>query len=202
MYPVTFQADYVEKRSRLSTFFRGILAIPLFIVAIFWGIGAYVVTIIAWFAMVFTARYPRGLYDFNVKALRYLHRTGAYWCLLTDAYPSFGGDHDPDYPVRILVDPPAEKYSRLLAFFRIIVGIPVYIMQYLYNIVSDFVGVVSWIVIVVTGKQPRGLQDLQVMAVSYSTKGSAYLMLLTERYPPVTDRTELQPPEQPAPSAG
>lgn len=202
MYPIRFTADYVEKRSRLTTFFRLLLVIPLWFAAIFWGIAAFVCVVIAWFALLFTARYPEGLYQFNAKALRFGHRMAAYCWLLTDRYPSFGGDDDPDYPIRIEVDAPAEHYSRAKTFFRMIVAIPVYIMQYLYNIVSDFVGVVSWIVIVVTGKQPRGLQDLQVMAVSYSTKGSAYLMLLTERYPPVTDRTELQPPEQPAPSAG
>jgi hypothetical protein len=201
MYPVTFQADYVEKRSRLTTFFRGIMVIPLYFAAIFWGLAALVTVVIAWFALLFTARYPQGLYDFNVKALRFLHRMSAYYYLMTDEYPSFGGDHDANYPVRIIVAPPAEEYSRLKTFFRLIVGIPVYIMQYLYNIVAGFVGIVSWVVIVITGKQPLGLQDLLKMSMSYSTKGSAYFMLLTEQYPPVTDREQLEGSD-PSPQLG
>lgn len=201
MYPIRFRADYVEKRSRLTTFFRYVMVIPLWFAAIFWGLASFVCVVIAWFALLVTARYPAGLYAFNAKALRFAHRMGAYCWLLTDAYPSFGGDDDPDYPVRIAVDAPAEHYSRAKTFFRVIVGIPVYIMQYLYNIVSQFVGLISWVVIVVTGKQPAGLQDLQVMAVSYSTKASAYFMLLTERYPPVTDRAELESTD-PSPQLG
>jgi hypothetical protein len=201
MYPVKFQADYVEKRSRLTTFFRGIMVIPLFIVAIFWGLGALVCTIAAWFVLLFTARYPQGLYDFNVKALRFGHRMIAYYLLMTDEYPSFGGDDDPNYPVRINVAPPAEHYSRLKTGFRIIVGIPVYIMQYLYNIVAEFVAIVSWVVIVITGKQPLGLQDLMKMSMSYNTKAQAYFMLLTEQYPPVTDREQLEGTD-PSPQLG
>ena len=63
-YPVTFKADYVEKRSRLTTFFRLILAIPHIIFLYFYGLAAGVVVIIAWFALLFTGRYPPGMYDF------------------------------------------------------------------------------------------------------------------------------------------
>ena len=71
-YPVTFKADYVEKRSRLTTFFRLLLAIPHLIVLYFYGLAAGVVVIVAWFALLFTGRYPQGMYDFvaGVAALR------------------------------------------------------------------------------------------------------------------------------------
>ena len=63
-YPVTFKADYVEKRSRLTTFFRLLLAIPHLIAVFFYGLAAGVVVIVAWFALLFTGRYPQGMYDF------------------------------------------------------------------------------------------------------------------------------------------
>ena len=63
-YPVTFEADYVERRSRLTTFFRLLLVIPHLIVLYLWGIVAGIAVVIAWFALLFTARYPRGLYMF------------------------------------------------------------------------------------------------------------------------------------------
>ena len=63
-YPVTFEADYVEHRSRLSTFFRGLLAIPLGIWLYVYAIVASIAVVIAWVAIILTASYPAGLYDF------------------------------------------------------------------------------------------------------------------------------------------
>ena len=60
MYPVSYAADYAaEGRNRLTTFFRSFVAIPWLIVAYLYGIGASIVVVIAWFAMVFTGRYPQ-----------------------------------------------------------------------------------------------------------------------------------------------
>ena len=78
MYPVSFEADYAaEGRNRLTTFFRYIVAIPWLIVAYLYGIGASIVVTLAWFAMVFTGRYPQQLYDFNVGYLRMIFNPAA-----------------------------------------------------------------------------------------------------------------------------
>jgi Domain of unknown function (DUF4389) len=77
-YPVTFEADYVERRSRLTTFFRLILAIPL-------EIGV----IAAWFVIVITGKLPRGLFEVMVLATSYTVRSDAYLALLTETYPPF-----------------------------------------------------------------------------------------------------------------
>ena len=192
MYPIQYEADYVEKRSRLTTFFRIFMAIPLYVVGWFWSIAVFFTAIAAWVMVSITGRYPTGLYDFNSMATRFFHRMNSYVYLLTDAYPPFGGNDDPAYPVRIEIAPPAEQYSRLKAFFRLIIGIPVMIMAYLYAILIYLVGIVSWFVIVITGKQPQGLQDLLRMGSSYSTKATGYMLLLTERYPPITDKPQLE----------
>ena len=113
MYPVRYQADYVERRSRLRTFFRWLLIIPHLIVAYVFGIAAVFSVLIAWFVLVFTARYPRGLYDFNSGMLRFFTRFNGYRWLVTDAFPPFGIAPDDNYPVRVHVDPPQERYSRL-----------------------------------------------------------------------------------------
>ena len=99
-YPVTFKADYVEKRSRLTTFFRLLLAIPHFIAVTFYFLAAEVVVIIAWFALLFTGRYPQGMYDFVAGALRYQTRVYGYAALLTDQYPPFSGDPGDAVPGR------------------------------------------------------------------------------------------------------
>ena len=88
-YPVTFKAEYVEKRSRLTTFFRLLLVIPHAIAVFFYVLAAEIVVIIAWFAILFTGRYPQGMYDFVAGALRYATRVSGYALLLSDDYPPF-----------------------------------------------------------------------------------------------------------------
>src|ERR671935_891788 len=103
MYPVSYEADYVRDRNRLTTFFRIILAIPWLIVAYIYEIGVTVVALIAWFALVILGRYPQWAYNFNSGALRYFTRFVAWLSLQTDAFPPFGFGPDPTYPVRLQI---------------------------------------------------------------------------------------------------
>jgi hypothetical protein len=186
-YPVTFEADYVEQRSRLTAFFRLILMIPVAIWLYVYGIVASIAIVIAWFAIVITGRYPRGLYDFVAGFTRFLTRVTAYAALLCDPYPAFGGAPDPSYPVRIDFTGPLERYSRLKTAFRIILAIPIVILRYVMGLLLEIGAFAAWVVIVVTGRMPRGLFDLMVLANSYTARSDAYLYLLTETYPPFQD---------------
>jgi hypothetical protein len=186
-YPVTFEADYVERRSRLTAFFRLILAIPLAIWLYFYELVAAIAVVIAWFAILITGRYPRGLYDFVAGFVRFLARFTAYAALLCEPYPSFGGSDDPAYPVRMQFAGPLEHYSRLKTFFRIILAIPILILRYVMGILLEIGAIAGWVVIVITGKMPRGLFDLMVLANSYAARSDAYVALLTETYPPFQD---------------
>jgi ABC-type multidrug transport system permease subunit len=91
-YPITFGAVYPEKMSRLTTFFRGILIIPHTIVLYFLAIAASFVAVIAWFAILFTGNYPKGMFDFYVGVQRWSTRLGGYSAFLTDKYPPFTMD--------------------------------------------------------------------------------------------------------------
>jgi hypothetical protein len=188
-HPVTFRADYVEKRSRLTTFFRLILAIPHFIVVVFYFFAAEIVVIIAWFALLFTGRYPQGMYDFVAGALRYQTRVYGYASLLTDEYPPFSGDPATPYPVDLGIGPPKAEYSRLKVLFRLILGIPVLIIQYAMQIVAQVGAFLAWWAIVFLGRQPKGLQDMIVLGLSYQQRATAYFALITEDWPPFTDDT-------------
>jgi hypothetical protein len=186
-YPVTFETDYVERRSRLTVFFRPILAIPLVIWLAIYGIGATIAIIIAWFAIVFTARYPRALYGFVEGYNRYFARATAYAALVCDPYPSFLGEDDPAYPVRMQFEGPLDPYSRLKTFFRIILAIPIAIIRWVIHLLLEITAVAAWFVIVFSGKLPRGLYDVMVLANSYIARSDSYLYLLTETYPPFED---------------
>jgi hypothetical protein len=186
-YPVTFHADYVERRSRLTAFFRLILVIPAAIWLYIYGIVAGFAILIAWFAIVITGRYPEGLYDFVVGYTRMLARVTAYGALLCDPYPPFSGADDPGYPVRMEFAGPLEHYSRLKTLFRMILAIPLLILRYVMGLLLEIGAFAAWVVIVITGKMPRGLFDLMVLANSYTARSDAYLYLLTETYPPFQD---------------
>jgi hypothetical protein len=82
---------------------------------------------------------------------------------------------------------PLEQYSRLKTLFRIILAIPILIVRYAMNILLEIGAVGAWFVILFTGRMPRGLFDLMVLANSYMARSDAYVLLLTETYPPFQD---------------
>src|SRR3954471_14678198 len=204
-----FHAEYVEKRSRLTTFFRGILAIPHWIVLAFYGLAAALSVIAAWFALVVTGRYPQVLYEFVAGYQRYSTAVYAYTALLTDEYPPFSGDTD-RYPVHLHVPAAKAEYSRLKAGFRFILAIPICVVIYAMQIVWEIGAFIAWFAIVILGRQPRGLQEMIELGLSYQQRAYAYLALLTEDWPPFgnpeTSALDAQgpppslPPSEPAPT--
>lgn len=184
-YPVSFEMDYVKRRSRLTTFFRYILVLPHLVVLFLYGIGFYAVWIIAWFVLLFTGRWPGSLYTFSGGYLRYLTRVSAYLYLGVDRYPPFGGADDGSYPVRVQIAPALPKYSRLKVLFRMIYAILAMVIRYALSIIIMFVAMLSWIAIVVTGRQPESLQNALNFSLAYTTRADALVMLITETYPPL-----------------
>src|SRR6478672_7336017 len=183
-YPVRYEADYAERRSRLTTFFRWLLVIPHLIVLWVYSLIAGFAVIVAWFALLFTARWPQGLYDFVAGVLRYANRVYGYLHLATDAYPPFDlGEHD-EYPVRLRIAPPLESYSRLKVLFRLLLAIPVAIIAYALYLVANVGSFIAWFAIVITGKQQQGLQSMINLGVAYYVRSGAYFCLVTEDWPP------------------
>jgi len=188
MYPISFAADHAEEgRNRLTTFFRYFIVIPWLLVNMLYGIGAGIAVTIAWFVMIFTGRYPEGLYNFNAGYLRQTERISSYYYLLTDELPPFGGEEGTDYPVRIGVAPPLDKYSRAKAFFRYIIGIPVMILALVQSLILTVVTLVAWFAILFTGRHSDGLFNPARSAMAYLTRASAYFLLMTEDWPPFSD---------------
>jgi Domain of unknown function (DUF4389) len=185
MYPISYEAAAaLEGRNRLTTFFRYIVAIPWLIVAAIYGFVAQIAAVIAWFAIVFTGRYPEGLYNFNVGYLRMISRVNGFEYLLTDGWPPFGGDEAPEYPVRVGVAPPLDQYSRLKTGLRFLIGIPVYLLAIVQAIILSVCALIAWFAILFTGKLPEGLFNPIRSASAYLTRAGGYFLLLTEDYPP------------------
>jgi Domain of unknown function (DUF4389) len=185
MYPVGYEADYPgDGRNRLTTFFRYLIAIPWLIVVGLYGIGAYLAAIVAWFSIVFTGRYPEGIYNFEGQFVRMVGRVSAFLDLATDEYPPFHGNPDDNYPVRVSVPPAKAEYDRLKTGLRFIYGIPVILLNYVQAIIAFVIALIGWFAILFTGRLSEGLFDPLRSALAYQTRAAAYLLLMTEDWPP------------------
>jgi hypothetical protein len=197
MYPISYALDYEgEDRNRLTTFFRLLVAIPWQIVAGLFFLVAEIFAFFAWFAIVFTGRYPEGLYSFNARALRMAARVQGFALLATDEFPPFNGDPDDTYPVRMGAPEPLAEYSRVKTLFRLIIGIPVLLLAWVQGIIAQVVAIIAWFAIVFTGRFPEGMFEPIRSALAYQTRAAAYyILLMTEDYPPFSyDEAQEQPP--------
>jgi hypothetical protein len=185
MYPVHFEADYQSEQNRATTFFRIILAIPWLIGGYVYEIAAFFTQVVAWFALLFTGKYPEGLYKLNSGFVRYRVRVFAWVYLQTDEWPPFGISDDPSYPIRINVGPREEKQSRVKVFFRIILALPMLVLIYPIAYVHMGISVLAWLTIVFRGYLPEGANGVMTYCNSFYTRVYAYLAFLTDVYPPV-----------------
>lgn len=174
--------DFPDKHSRLTTLFRLILAIPLLIFAYVYELITLLAVMITWVVMIFTGRYPAGFYNFVSGFVRFYIRVVAYAYLLVDVYPPFGGGEAADYPVQVTIPERKEKYSRLLAFFRIIYVIPAYLVAAVLLTVFLVLDVLAWIIILITGRMPSFISQFGAYTFGWLLKAQALYLLLIENY--------------------
>jgi hypothetical protein len=151
---------------------------------------------LAWFALLFTGEYPRGMYKFVANYTRFSGRALAFTNLMTDEYPSFGGDDDPSYPVRVHVAPPLPKYGRWRVFLRGPIALLGLMIMYIgYGLLIVFLVVASapiahWLVIVNDGRARLSLHRLTWVYVAFSTRINAWFFLMAQDFPPFLSEWE------------
>lgn len=191
--PVKFSVAYQERLSRgillLKTFFGAIYAgIPHGIILGLYGIAVEIVLIIAWFAILFTGKFPRGMFDFCIAYMRWNLRYNSYMGLFNDNYPPFSGEEIPEYPLTFSIDYP-ETLSRGKLLLKTFLGwayvlIPHGIVLAIYSIAVAVVHFIAWWAILFTAKYPRGMFDFVVNYMRWGLRVFAYIGLFTDVYPP------------------
>jgi hypothetical protein len=200
--------DDALERSRLTVFFRLLLAIPHLVWVTLWGIAAFVVAFVLWLAVVINGEVPSSLHDFVAGYVRYATHVGAYVLLAAGPYPGFRGH--PGYAVDVEIDPP-QRQGRWGGFFRLLLAVPALVLATalgggltfgppagsytaetesydLYGAVTvggaaSVAALLAWFYIVVRARAPRGVRDLTAYALGYWAQAVGYLLLLTPRYP-------------------
>ena len=199
-YPVALDIEFpADKRNRLTVLFRGILAVPVILLLEMFinssstysgdtsmqaivSVGGFLF-LPTLLLLLFRHRYPRWWFDFNVNLLAFTMRVMMYVYLLRDEYPSTEDRQALDLMV---VYPDAKQdLSRGMPLVKWFLMIPHYFVLAFLGIAVAFVTLIAWFAILITGRYPRGLFDFTVGTLRWTTRVSAYAILLTtDRYPP------------------
>jgi hypothetical protein len=208
-YPLRLEARLDEPLNPGLWLVKWLLAIPHYVVLCLLWIAFLVLTVIAFFAILFTGRYPRGVFDFNVGVLRWTWRVAyySYGALGTDRYPPFTLGPAPDYPATLEVDYP-ERLSRGLVLVKWwLLALPHYLVVTLFTsggilgprddlpgggvvYTLDWGGLIGVLVLfagvalLFTRRYPRGIFDFVLGMNRWVLRVAAYAALMTDAYPP------------------
>ena len=184
-YPAALEISYPGELNRWLPLVKWLLVIPHFFVLAFLGIAAFFVVLYAFFAVLFTGRFPRGAFDFLVGTVRWVYRVIVYFHLMVDAYPPFSLADDPGYPVRLHVEYP-ERIANWRPLVQWLLAIP---YLFVASILYWFTGILSFVAfftVLFTKRIPRELFELMVPGLRWNLRGNAYAYFTTERYQPFT----------------
>ncbi|UCD38222.1 MAG: DUF4389 domain-containing protein [Fidelibacterota bacterium] len=199
-YPLVLKGELVEPLSPALWLVKWLLLIPHFIILVFLWIAFIFATFLAFWAILFTGRYPRSLFDFNLGVMRWTWRVEfySYGALATDKYPPFSLQEEPDYPATLDVEYP-EHLTQWMVLVKWLLALPHYL------VLAVFLGWEShsatygdhqhggllWILVIIvaivllfTGKYLKDIFKLVMGINRWSYRVWAYVALMTDQYPP------------------
>jgi len=204
-YPLHLGGRMSATPARWLWLVKWFLLIPHYVVLVFLYVGAFVLTVIAFFAILVTGRYPRSIFDFNVAVLRWSWRVSfyGYSALGTDRYPPFTFSEASDYPATLAVPYP-ERLSRGLVLVKwwllaiphylivavLVGGSAVVVHNAAYAFEVPYTGLITILVLIAgvallfTARYPRGIFDLVMGLNRWVYRVFVYVLLLRDEYPP------------------
>jgi hypothetical protein len=204
-HPVRLRVEDDLRRSRLTVFFRILLAIPHLLWATLFSIVAALAAIPTYLAALAVGRPPASLHRFLSAYIRYLTHLNAYIWLVGNPYPGFSGGEDDRYPVDVELPGPAVQ-ARWRTLLRLPLVLPALLLATAFGSVGEFrtytggsartafsggyggglidvAAFLAWFAALARGRMPKGLRDAGAYSVGYTAQVLAYLLLVTDRYP-------------------
>jgi hypothetical protein len=221
-HPVHLVVDDDYRRTRLTVLVRLLLVIPHVIWLFLWTVGVVIAAILDWLISIFTGRPPQGFHNFMCAYVRYQAHLTAYFFLVGNPYPGFLGEAG-EYPIDIRLPEEPAVQRRWTVLLRLVLALPALLVSSTLAGLSGgnlgrgrsrsregtgggallvVCGILGWFASLSTGRMPKGLRDAGAYSIGYSAQTTAYLLLVTDRYPNA-DPTEMlvevtdRPPRHP-----
>jgi len=181
-YPLHFDVEYPEALNRWLVLVKWLLVIPHLLVLWALGLVASIIVFIAFFAILFTRKFPQGLFEFVANYFRWSLNVSVYYSLMRDEYPPFSWDAG-QYPVTLEVDYPQEL-NRWLPLIKWLLIIPHFLVLLVLGIVVSVIWIIAFFVILFTKRYPRGLFDFVAGFFRWAYRVNVYYYLMRDEYPP------------------
>jgi hypothetical protein len=199
-----FKVEHQESYSRGELLLRSIfgifyIALPHGFILFFLAIWSQILQFLSFWIIVFTGRYPQSFYEYQIKYLQWTWRVNARLLNLADGYPAFGLDATDEATEYYI--PYKESSDRFSVFLRGIFGfiyvlIPHGIVLYFLIIVSALISFLAWWIVLFTGRYPRDMFNFVLNVQRWGARLGAYLMYLTDIYPPFSLQPDMRPYEE------
>lgn len=181
-FPLRYEVEYPEQLNRWLPLVKWLLAIPHLLIVYALLAVASVIYIVAFFAVLFTEKYPRELFDFVVNIYRWQANVFAYAGLKRDEYPPFSWERG-QYPVTFEIEYP-DQLNRWLPLVKWLLAVPHYFVLAALFIAAAVVWIIAFISILFTEQYPRGLFDFNVGVFRWWQRVTAYIYFMRDEYPP------------------
>ncbi len=195
-FPLTYEIQHQEEYSRFMPLVKWLLILPNAFVFLFVILAAFFAWIGAFFAVIVTGRFPEGIFNFLVGVGRWGARLGAYFCLLTDKYPAFSTQPQPDDTVVYDLAYPEQGVDRWRPLVQWLLILPYHLIAAILGYLVGLVTLISFFTILFTKKIPTGLFDMALNGIRWQARSNVYGAFMVTKYPPFE-----WDPEQPSAAA-